>query len=221
VQGRGYHFPGDAPPPEAAYRSERIESTQLRSYGTDAAGLRAVVEKAFRRAHEAATNAKTKKSFRPETKALMQRLQVLEQTQLAQIICSLVDGGHVVDDAVLQLIPSADLEPMLKECQKQVNAINRALPNSRWGSCTDHFGYKRCASAVNAAKRKLLEGAKQFKGAKQWSTAKEYAERALPIARDMVEFDCAGDNGARDSVIAELQKLQQEAAGHLSKVMVD
>ena len=39
-----------------------------------------------------------------------------------------------------------------------VKAIARALPNSRWGSCTDNYGYKRCASACNTAKRKFLEG---------------------------------------------------------------
>uniref|UniRef100_A0A7S3FDN9 Uncharacterized protein n=1 Tax=Haptolina ericina TaxID=156174 RepID=A0A7S3FDN9_9EUKA len=220
-RGRPYYFSGDAPPPEATFRSERIESTRL-TFGATPATLRGAVEKSFRRAHEAAANSKAQKAFRPETKALMQRLQVLEQAQLAQMICSLVDGGHVADEAVVKLIPSADLDPMLKECEKLVNAIRRALPNSRWGSCTDHFGYKRCASAVNTAKRKLLEGAKQFKGAKQWSTAKEYSERALPIARDMVVFDCVDDNGARNTVISELQKLQQEAEAQMKSVtMVD
>lgn len=68
----------------------------------------------------------------------------------------------------------------------------------------------------------LLQGAKQFKGAKQWSTAKEYSERALPIARDMVVFDCVDDNGARNTVISELQKLQQEAEAQMKSVtMVD
>jgi hypothetical protein len=46
------------------------------------------------------------------------------------MICSLVDGGHVADEAVVKLIPSADLDPMIKECEKLVNAIRRALPNS-------------------------------------------------------------------------------------------
>lgn len=83
-RGRPYYFSGDAPPPEATFRSERIESTRL-TFGATPATLRGAVEKSFRRAHEAAANSKAQKAFRPETKALMQRLQVLEQAQLAQV----------------------------------------------------------------------------------------------------------------------------------------
>ena len=194
-----YHCGGSQKEEGPAYRSERIESAPL-VYGMGAEALRKAVEAAFRRAHEGVVNERAKKAFRPEAKALLPRLEVLEPRQLAQLVCSLVDAGngmvavitqrrqgsqwrgdcilgHVDDATVYALLPSADLEPVLKECEKLVNAIRRALPNSRWGSCTDHFGYKRCASAVNTAKRKILEGAKQFKGAKQWATAKEWALR--------------------------------------------
>ena len=195
-----YHCGGSQKEEGPAYSSERIESAPL-GYGMGAEALRKAVEAAFRRAHEGVVNERAKKAFRPEAKALLPRLEVLEPRQLAQLVCSLVDAGngmvavntqrrqgsqwrgdcilgHVDDATVYALLPSADLEPMLKECEKLVNAIRRALPNSRWGSCTDHFGYKRCASAVNTAKRKSFRAPSSLKGAKQWAaTAKEWALR--------------------------------------------
>ena len=65
-------------------------------------------------------------------------------------------------------------------------------------------------------KRKFTEAIKQYKGAKQWGAAKEFAERALPLARDMVVFDSAANNGARDAVLQALTALQAEAQGHMS-----
>ena len=169
-------------------------------------------------------------------------MEVLDKAQLATLVCTLVDAGHVIN-----ALPSADLEPLLKarplppahqrlrhfslvlprthpstprgaapqELEKLVKAISRALPNSRWGSCTDNYGYKRCASACNTAKRKFLEGVKQYKSSKQWGAAKEFADRALPIARQMVVFDHDGNNGARSAVLTALVSLQAEAQGNM------
>ena len=61
--------------------------------------------------------------------------------------------GTLQPEQIMQKLPGADLQPLLDECQRLVNAIRRHLPNSRYGSCTDNYGYKRCAAANNAAAR--------------------------------------------------------------------
>ena len=56
---------------------------------------------------------------------------------------------------------------------------------------------------------------KTYKSSKQWGAAKEFAERALPIAREMVVFDHDANNGARSAVLTALQALQAEAQGNM------
>ena len=203
---------------EARFSSARIESREV---DDEAATLIAGINAAFTRAQSAIVSKKAKAAMCAPAKALLPMLQVLDKAQLAQLVCQLVDDGEVDEAAVLSRLPSADLEPILAECEKCVKAIRRALPNSRWGSCTDNYGYKRCKSAVATAKRKLLEGAKQFKTSKQWATAKDFATRALPIARDMVVFDHHDNNGARTAAIDALTKLREEAASKLGDQLAD
>ena len=199
---------------EPRFQSERVRSRPLPSYVSTTAAQQAV-EAAFKRCRGGVQNKRMKASMCPEAKALLPKLEVLDKSQLATLVCTLVDAGHVAPQSVLDAMPSADLEPLLKELEKLVNAISRALPNSRWGSCTDNYGYKRCASACNTAKRKFLESVKQYKSSKQWGAAKEFADRALPIARNMVVFDHDGNNGARSAVLTALTALQAEAHGNM------
>ena len=56
---------------------------------------------------------------------------------------------------------------------------------------------------------------KTYKSSKQWGAAKEFADRALPIAREMVVFDHDANNGARAAVLTALQALQAEAQGNM------
>ena len=231
---------------EPRFQSERVRSCALPS-GVSAAAAQKAVETAFSRCRGGVQNKRQKAAMRPEAKALLPKLEVLDKAQLATLVCTLVDAGHVDSQVVINAMPSADLEPLLKarplppahqrlrhaslvlprthpstprgaapqELEKLVKAISRALPNSRWGSCTDNYGYKRCASACNTAKRKFLEGVKQYKSSKQWGAAKEFADRALPIAHQMVVFDNEANNGARSAVLAALKTLQTEAQGQM------
>ena len=43
----------------------------------------------------------------------------------------------------------------------------------------------------------------------------EFAERALPFAREMVVFDHDANNGARAAVLTALQALRAEAQGNM------
>lgn len=85
----------------------------------------------------------------------------------------------------------------------------KALPNSRFGSSADHYGYKRAASANNACKKYIVDHAGVFKKAKQWPAAHEFAVAMLKI--NMIDFDVPEDNAARNKVKEVLSALKAEA----------
>ena len=150
-----------------------------------------------------------------EIKGVVAKLSVLDRTQLAGLVKALIESGAVAPSQVDGLLPAPDMGAYVKEGERLCAAIRRALPNSRWGSCTDHFGYKRCASANNACKKYIVDHAKNFKSAKQWQAAREYAIAMLPVARGMVDFDLPDDCKARNATIDALSALKAEAEKHL------
>ena len=151
------------------------------------------------------------KAAAAEAKTVIAKLGVLDRAQVTAILKTLVESGKVAPADIDSLMPAPDMGVYVKEGQRLANAISRALPNSRWGSCTDHYGYTRCASANNACKKYIVDHAKVFKTAKQWASALEYANAMLPVARDMVHFDLPGDCKARDAAISTLTALKAEA----------
>jgi hypothetical protein len=157
------------------------------------------------------------KAAAAEVKAVTGKLAVLDRAQLQQVVGTLLSSGAVSASAVEAVMPAPDMEPLFKEGQRLANAIRRALPNSRWGSCTDHYGYKRCASANNACKKFICDHAKSFKAAKQWPASRDYAEGMLDIANGMVHFNCPDDNKARDAAIGALTALHEEAVSKCPK----
>ena len=103
----------------------------------------------------------------------------------------------------------------VKEGERLSAQIRKALPRSRYGSSTEHYGYKRCASAANACKKYIVDHAKTFKQAKQWQDAREYAACMLPVAYGMIDFDLPEDCKQRNSTIETLTALRAEADGKL------
>ena len=60
-----------------------------------------------------------------------------------------------------------------------------------------------------------MDAISTYKKAKAWATAAAFADRALPVARNMVHFNSPDHNKARDAVAEALLKLQAEAKSHL------
>ncbi|KAJ1620443.1 hypothetical protein T492DRAFT_888719, partial [Pavlovales sp. CCMP2436] len=83
-----------------------------------------------------------------------------------------------------------------------------------YGSSNDHFGYKRCASAVQAAKKALVDAGNVYKKTKQWPIALEFATKAILIAEDMPGWIQESDNGAKKAAIKFLKELKAEAEKH-------
>jgi hypothetical protein len=148
-------------------------------------------------------------------KGIVAKLVVLDRQQLSGVLQALLETGAVSPEKIESLLPAPDMSAYVKEGERLSAAIRRALPNSRFGSSTDHYGYKRCASANNACKKYIVDNAKLFKSAKQWQAAREYAVAMLPVARGMVEFQVPGDCKARNSAIDNLTSLKAEAESKL------
>ena len=149
------------------------------------------------------------------TESIVGKLGVLTNAQLVAVVRTLLERGAVSAELVESIVPAPDLSPLFAEGEHLSYAIQKALPASRYGSATDHYGYKRCASACAACKRFILDNAKAFKNAKQWGTLKDYCAGMLPVAESMVVFDVENDNKTRKQCIDALVKLQDEATKKL------
>lgn len=185
---------------------------RYRGYASGAELKRYVLD-AFAQASKASASAAAKKGMDPATRALESRLTALDKGQLVELVLKLADKDRA---AVEALLPSqGDVAPVLADLDRKVKAIAKALPNSRFGSNTDTYGYKRAASANAAAKKAFMDAISTYKKAKAWATAAAFADRALPVARNMVHFNSPDHNKARDAVAEALLKLQAEAKSHL------
>ena len=177
------------------------------------AEIKRYVLDAFAQASKASASAASKKSMDPATRALESRLAPLDKAQLVDVVLKLAAKDRA---AVEALLPSqGDVAPVVADLDRKVKAIAKALPNSRFGSNADAYGYKRAASANAEAKKAFMDAIATYKKAKAWATAAAFAERALPVARNMVHFDSADHNKARTAVEDALVKLLAEAKSHV------
>ncbi|KAK3272054.1 hypothetical protein CYMTET_19626 [Cymbomonas tetramitiformis] len=151
------------------------------------------------------------KSRNPGAKRLEQQFQSLEKVQLSQLLVDILDRHPELVSEVEERLPAADVEPVLANCQKLVNAIHRAMPNTRWGSSRDAFCQRRCGGHVTTAKAAIMKGLQIYKSCKQWDVALKFAERALPMAKEIPVWDDASKNGPREAVIKALDALIAEA----------
>jgi hypothetical protein len=212
----------DAAPPK--YSTERVRSVAWEDLGwphyevfNKLAPAKRIdkLEAAWARVCAGAASKKQRASLGPEGKQLTARLEVLDKAQLVNVLVGLVADEALSTEQIIAKLPAADLQPVIDECQRLVNVVGRHLPNSRYGSDTDAYGYTRCAAANNAAARAFKQAATGYKKAGNWQVAAEFCEKALPIARGMIDWDNAEHNAAKKSVVDVLTTLQAEAAAKL------
>uniref|UniRef100_A0A7S0RBS8 PHD-type domain-containing protein n=1 Tax=Pyramimonas obovata TaxID=1411642 RepID=A0A7S0RBS8_9CHLO len=174
---------------------------------------------AFARACEkvkASEDVKQRKRARSdESKQVEARLGVMERQQLADLLVLLLDTHPEILPTVEGALPPPDLKPALANAEKMVNAIRRALPNTRWGSSADAFCYRRCAGHVANAKQALVKPVQLYKAAKQWDLVVEYCTKALPLAENMIIWDDPTKRKARDSAIKTLTEAKEQALKHV------
>ena len=208
VQSTSYHRDQ-----QVQFESARIHNAGARPTYRSRPPAREAILRAFHEAEEEVACAGRQKGRSEEAKRLELRFQALDKPQLLRLLMKIVDSHPelVPELAVDGGCPMPDLGALLDERHKLVKAIYKAVPNSRFGSQRDDYCYARCASAVAAAKTALLKPVTQYKACKQWDVALAYAEGALPIAREMPQWDHENNNSARNGVIEALQELVSAA----------
>jgi hypothetical protein len=101
--------------------------------------------------------------------------------------------SHYQDKKFLQNLPAPDVSVFADKLDTAARKIYRSLPNTRYGSSTDHYGYKRCASSVVAFKKLWNESVFVFEGVDADLFAL-YATKSTEILDRAVSFDDEKDN---------------------------
>lgn len=176
----------------------------------------AAYEAAFRKTVATLRVKKARAALPTAAKDLDAKLSVLDKAQLVHLVQDLIANGSLDAAAVAAALPAPDLAPKLAECARLVRLISKSLPYTKYGSKYDHFGYKRCATAVNAAKKALIDSGNELARCKQWAVALKYGNDALVIAEEMPTWNQDSDNGARTAVFKFLHGLVDEASKHVA-----
>lgn len=143
----------------------------------------------------------------PSLEKLRPRVLALSREQLSDVLLNYVAAGTIAEADLVAHLPSPDLKPVAEALQKANNAIRKSLPNSRYGSCTDDFGYRRCATHVVAFKKLIAEEAKTLEAAGAWMTVLDFCVLAEEEAEKSVVWDNDKKNSWRGTVDKNLKRL--------------
>jgi len=135
--------------------------------------------------------AKPKKTF--TSTQLKQRLLAVPHSDLVATVVNLVSRNELDEDSLINALPVPSCDVYVATLQKSANAISRALPHSRFGSSSDHYGFKRCSSAVTAFKKQWNEIVTVLSGGDR-AVFFNYVVKALEVLHGAVDFDVAQDN---------------------------
>ena len=85
-----------------------------------------------------------------EIASLTRRLMALEKPDLVHIITRGVYFGERLSySSLVKDLPKPSMNGPTTELQRALNAVFRAVPNSRYGSTGDHYCFKRCKSPLD------------------------------------------------------------------------
>jgi hypothetical protein len=120
------------------------------------------------------------------------------------VVVDCIYNGSLEEESLFTVMPLASCEHQLQSLQKASNAISRALPYSKWGSPRDHFGFKRCSTAVTAFKKVWNDNISLLAGGES-KLFLDYAKGALDILESSVNFNQEGDNAYKGLCLKKLK----------------
>jgi hypothetical protein len=142
----------------------------------------------------AGSELKVSKVSKPKgLKALEKQLKALPRDQLCAAVVAFLAEDPELEHRFVASLPAPDISSFLVTLQAASRAISRALPNSRWGSSCDHYGYKRCSSAVTAFKKLWNEQVTTLVDGDKTAFA-DYCTQAAVVLDCAVDFNCEKDN---------------------------
>jgi len=120
---------------------------------------------------------------------LRKLLNALTAAQLADMLVDALQFGALTEGGLLGSISVPDLRAVGKELGTVNCAITRWMPNSRWGSSTDTYAYRRASSAVAAFKRLLSSHAKAVEASGHWPSVFRFCDLVFKELNITITWD--------------------------------
>jgi len=139
----------------------------------------------------------------------------LSQGQLADVLLGVVATGALTEADLLAALPPPDLSAVKERLAAANHLIRRAMPNSRWGSSTDEYAYRRCAAAVTAFKKLLAAETKAVEAAGHPRSVFVFCK----VSADAIRATITWDNEAHNKWQAAAEKTRDRLALKTAKAM--
>jgi len=148
---------------------------------------------------------------------LRKRLNALSAAQLADMLVDALTSGALTEGGLLGSMPAPDLRAVGEELAAANRAITRALPNSRWGSSTDNYAYRRASSAVTAFKRLISLHAKAVEASGHWASVFAFCDLVVPELNGTITWDSPSHNTWQVTTAKMLDRITLKAAKAMAK----
>mmetsp|Transcript_9366 Transcript_9366/g.15110 ORF Transcript_9366/g.15110 Transcript_9366/m.15110 type:complete len:387 (+) Transcript_9366:43-1203(+) len=131
--------------------------------------------------------------------ALMSKLNASDKCQIIaalELLFEQQENGKSLADTFEALLPKPSLEDAFRRHNALIAAIGKAQPWTRYGSSRDSYCFKRCRSAINTAKKAILEDGKSIIDSKEWTAALEFLVVTIANIDKFPVWDCDANNAA-------------------------
>lgn len=127
----------------------------------------------------------------------MSSLKALSASQLVDIVAEMVRKHPELKEDLSDIIPPPDLKPLEDRLHYLQRNVFKSMPNSRWGSKTDSFCYRRVATHLEAFKKECLNQGRQLIESEQWAFVIEYVIMTLSYVEGLPTWDNSTHNKSK------------------------
>ena len=157
--------------------------------------------------------------------SLFSRLSACDKQQIIGTLERLLNeqkDGKLLAKRFEDLLPKPSLERIFQRHSVLIKAISKAQPWTKYGSSRDDYCFRRCRSAINTAKKAIIEDGKQLIQCQDWDTCLEYLVVEMGNIKQFPQWD----NDSNNSAVRDLQKklrvwhgkVKKGLSGEMSKV---
>lgn len=144
------------------------------------------------------------------TKAvLVKTLKALTPAQVVDLVVTICDKHPDVKSDIVGMLPSADVDSMIKALQTARRKISGAFPHVRWGSNADNYAFKRVSPTLSAFKAVVARQAQPLCTGKMWGDLLAWATKAYPIISSLPKWDSASNNEGYEPMFKRLKTFLQ------------
>eukprot|EP00485_Elphidium_margaritaceum_P016087 CAMPEP_0202729314 /NCGR_PEP_ID=MMETSP1385-20130828/186067_1 /ASSEMBLY_ACC=CAM_ASM_000861 /TAXON_ID=933848 /ORGANISM="Elphidium margaritaceum" /LENGTH=393 /DNA_ID=CAMNT_0049395573 /DNA_START=763 /DNA_END=1944 /DNA_ORIENTATION=+ len=158
--------------------------------------------------------------------ALRSRLNACNKSQIIDALEMLFNEqsstqqGSELAQQLAELLPRPSLQDTFARHKTLINAIYKAVPNTRWGSSRDDYSFKRCRGSVNTAKKTILQDGKRVMDSKEWNSCLEFLIVTSKNIDEFPTWNSAGNNTAKQDLKKKCklwhEKVKKELGANIS-----